>query len=79
MIPKHDSFDLIVPFILNGRFQKGQFISANFTLSIEARQAIHWENNFICSFQPIHSWGLEKKEKRRLIQPVITHFHRKWP
>jgi len=40
MIPKHDSFDLIVPFILNGRFQKGQFISADFTLSRRDRQYI---------------------------------------
>ena len=52
MIPKQDSFDLIVPFILKGRFQKGQFISANF-YTVEARQAIHQENNFIRSFQPI--------------------------
>ena len=75
MIPKHDSFDLIVPFILNGRFQKGQFISANFTLSRRDRQYIR--KQFYLFISTNLQLASRKKEKRRLIKPVITHFHRK--
>ena len=64
MIPKQDSFDLIVPFILNGRFQKGQV----FPLILHCRGETG--NTLGKQFYSLISTNLQlgsrKKEKRRL-------------
>ena len=77
MIPKHDLCYLIIPFILNARFEKGHNL---FPLILHCRgETSKTLGKRLYLLIPTNLQLGSRKGSKMTFKPVITHFHGKWP